>query len=105
MRCACLILAAALLSGCSLIPQASTRIEFSGADGRRAAVTLPKNLSADSLDVAYDPVTGKVTLSAKKLNSDASQVIDSGSTAQAQAIGRLSHVVEQLLPLVPAARP
>jgi len=55
--------------------------------------------------VEYDPTAGKITLRAKKLSSDASTVVQAGSAAQAHAIDRLTGVVEQLIPLVPAARP
>lgn len=99
------LLASPLLTGCNFIPAASTKIRVPLANGQSAELVLPKNVHADSLDIVIDPKTGEYRLKAKTLRTDASGVIDSAATAQAQALGSLAETVRALVPLAPGVKP
>lgn len=68
--------------------------------GKSVAITLPKNLDAEGLEVVVNPTTGEYKLTATKLRTDASGVIDSAGAAQATAIGKLTDTVTALAPLL-----
>lgn len=103
----CLLAISIFTTGCASrsIEAASTRLKVSNVTGKSVEVSLPKNLDATNLKVSIDPATGKYELSADKLVTDASTVIETASAAQARAIEKLSGTLNQIVPLVvPPAR-
>lgn len=101
------ILAAVAFSGCASQPieAASTRLKVSNVTGKSVEIALPKNLDATDLMIVVDPASGKYQLSAKKLVTDASTVIDSAAAAQSRALELLSGSISQILPLLTPVRP
>lgn len=110
MKTAVLLLALALLaSGCNLAPKtteaASTKLSTGTPMGRTSSLELPKNLKAEDLHVEYNPQAGTFVFKAKKLETDASTVIDSAGAVQAQAVSTLAETLSTIVPLiVPAAK-
>lgn len=99
--CAC----ALLVTGCFTKPDfAATKLKVTNPLGKSIEITLPKDLDATELDVSADPATGTYHLKAKTLKTDASTVIESAATAQADAIGKLADTLKIIVPLVSPAR-
>jgi hypothetical protein len=92
-----LVLALASTTGCAskVVDAAATKLKAGNIE-----IQLPKNLDADELEVSINPKTGEYKLTAKKLKTDASGVIDSASKIQAEALGKLADTVTALAPLV-----
>ena len=99
---AVLAASALILMGCAShsIEQASTSLKFSNGMGKSFEVTLPKNLDATKLAVTVNPETKEFSLKADQIKSDASTVIESAATAQAEAIGKLADTLKSVVPLV-----
>lgn len=96
-----LLLAVALVaSGCNLAPRtteaASTKLSVANPMGRSGSVELPKNLKAEDLEVQYNPQTGVFVFKAKKIETDASTVIESAGAVQAESMGKLADTINGL---------
>ena len=91
-----LTLSATLFTGCAsrTIDASSTKLRAGNIE-----IQLPKNLDAESLEISINPKTGEYRLTAAKLKTDASGVIDSASKIQAEALGKLADTVTALAPL------
>lgn len=93
----CLLLLCVGATGCAskVVDASATKLKAGNIE-----IQLPKNLDADELEVSINPKTGEYRLTAKKLKTDASGVIDSASKIQAEALGKLADTVTALAPLV-----
>lgn len=88
-----------LTTGCVAAPieAASTKLKASNPlTGSSVEFELPKNLDADTLEVTIDPATKTFKLSAAKIKTDASTVIESAGVAQAQALASMSGTLNNL---------
>lgn len=91
-------------TGCVSSPkEVATRIEYKGDNGKSVVIELPKNHTAEGLDVEFDPVTKTFHFRAAKLQSDASGVLQVATTAQAEASGKIADAAKTLVSLIPAA--
>lgn len=86
----------AMTTGCAskVVDASATKLKAGNIE-----IQLPKNLDADELEVSINPKTGEYKLTAKKLKTDASGVIDSAAKIQAEALGKLADTVTALAPL------
>lgn len=99
---------AALLGspGCATrtIEAASTQFEVTTPEGKTTRFAFPKELDAKGLDLAVDPGTGRITLKAASLKSSSQGIIESASSAQADALGKMADTLTALAPLLVPAR-
>lgn len=95
------------MSGCSTtggtIEAASTTLKVSDPRGKTFAVSFPKELNADTFNLNVNPATGQVSVSAAKIQTSSSQIIESAGAATAQALAAQANTINQLVPLVQQA--
>ena len=105
-----LILAAALaafacfsFTGCQVAtPQdTASTIKVSSAMGKSVDVALPKNLEAEGLEVVVNPATGEYRLTATKIRTDASTVLDTAANANAAATASAAAAVQAIVERIP----
>lgn len=89
---------ATIIAMCSC--STATRVTITNPQGTSIELVLPKDLSADGLDVNLDPQSGKFDLKARKLRSNASNVIERQSAGVTSAIGEITGAAEAIVPLV-----
>ena len=87
-------------AGCASrnIESTSTRLKVVNPTGKDIDVTLPKNFDAEGFKIVINPKTGNYELSADKLRTDASGVIETATSKQAEALGKLAEAVIYLAP-------
>lgn len=73
------LLSLLLLSGCVQVP--TSRIQFGG-----AKAFLPKDLTADSIEITLQSGTNKMTFIAKKINTKNNPQVIDASTAQLDTV-------------------
>lgn len=102
----CLLSSVLCFTGCISQPieAASTRLKVTNVTGKSVEITLPKNLDATKLKLTINPTSGEYELSADKIVTDASTVIDSAAAAQAQAMASLGNAISSLVPLIQSAK-
>ena len=101
-----LVLFAALtFAGCGAFPinATATKLVMEAPDGRKASITLPKNLDASGAVLDLKP-DGTLHFEATSLRSDASGVINSAAAMQASAIEKLSDSVKVAVSALTAAK-
>jgi|GEM_PF-4601511 len=111
-------LLASLFSGCSsfgrvanspaeTIEAATTKVALPLADGRELSVEFPKELDATGLELVVDLKNQTATLKAKRIKSSSQALVESVSSAQAEALaeqaeanGKLADAFTQTLGLL-----
>lgn len=107
---ACAVLLLGLFAvGCASknIEAGSSRLSVTNPMGKSLDVVLPKNLDAVNLQIVVNPKTGEYMLSADKFTTDASTVIETAASKQADTIGKLADTLREVVPLAapPAQAP
>ena len=94
------------LSGCATktIDASSTKLSISSPTGKTLEVVFPKELDAKKLNLEVNPDTGVITLKADSLKSSSQGIIESASSAQADALGKMADTLTALAPLLVPAR-
>jgi hypothetical protein len=95
------------MSGCSTTGQtidaATTTLKVKDSTGKSFAVGFPKELNADTFVLDVDPSTGHVKVSANKIQTSSSQIIENAGNASAQATLAMAQAFQALAPAVAQA--